>query len=88
MKNYLVIISLSFLIILSSCTEAQEELSTQKLLEEIKVIETQFSDRTSDKILNQEEKIDFWKEELNKDKYASNKVAKLSHSKEFRYHKH
>ena len=78
MKNYLVIISLSFLIILSSCTEAQEELSTQKLLEEIKVIETQFSDRTSDKILNQEEKIDFWKEELNKDKYASNKVAKAS----------
>ncbi|WP_375562553.1 hypothetical protein ACE193_08410 [Bernardetia sp. OM2101] len=75
MIKYFTIVLLGLFAVLSSCTEAQEDVSTEQLLEEIKEIEAQLSDKTSDKVLNQEEKIVFWKDELNKDKYTSDRVA-------------
>ncbi|WP_338814593.1 histidine kinase [Bernardetia sp. Wsw4-3y2] len=66
MKNCLVIVFLSLFAILSSCTETQEDISTEQLLKEIESTEP----------TEQEDKILFWKDMLNKDKYTSDKVVK------------
>ncbi|WP_338814595.1 hypothetical protein V9L05_04875 [Bernardetia sp. Wsw4-3y2] len=68
MKNYLTIALFSLFAILSSCTETQEEPSTQQLINEIDEVVPQAS--------KQDDQTLFWKNMLNKDRYASNTVAK------------
>ncbi|WP_338814592.1 histidine kinase [Bernardetia sp. Wsw4-3y2] len=70
MIKYFAIILLGFCSILSSCREAQEKPSTQQLLKEIEETKLRASE--------QDDQIVFWKNMLQQERYASDRVAKAS----------
>lgn len=70
MIKYFAIAFLSLFVILSSCTKNQKDFSTEQLLKEI--------DEAIPKASEQDDQITFWKDMLNQERYASDRVAKAS----------
>ncbi|WP_338790042.1 histidine kinase [Bernardetia sp. MNP-M8] len=70
MIKYFAIAFLCLFAVLSACTEAQEEPSTQQLINEI--------DAAIPQAAKQDDQTLFWKNMLNQDRYASDDVAKAS----------
>ncbi|WP_375562555.1 sensor histidine kinase [Bernardetia sp. OM2101] len=70
MIKYFAIAFLSFFAVLSSCTEAQEDSSTEQLLEEI--------NKAKLPSLEEDDQAKYWKNLLNQKQYTSDKVARAS----------
>ena len=68
MKNYFIIAFLSLFAVLSACTDAQDDTSTEQLLEEL-------ADAVP-KPSEQDDQMLFWKDMLQQERYASDRVVK------------